>query len=388
MMNVIFAAAGGAVYFCEDPRNVMDTIGEIKPAIFIGVPRFYEKVYEGFQNRIGKMPAVQKGLVKWAVKIGDRTAAVRRDAKRPAWMLTRLHAVVDGLLLRKMREVMGGEMRYMVTGSAPCPTQVLEFFDAVGIPLVEAYGMSENIVPIASNRPGEYRFGSVGKPLKSNQVRLSPEGEVLVKGPGVFSGYYRAEKPRQGFTEDGFYASSDYGFFDERGFLYLIGRKSEIIKTSTGRRISLAHVEEVIREIPLVDQVVVVGSGRKALVGLVTLNEEMVGAQARGVRTEPQAEGSGLETGVIDRLAEEIARKGQALKPYERLRGCIVFCTPFTVDAGELTLNLKVKRNVIEQKYGDEINQLYAAIGGAFADSAGSASTEDIPVMRCLQKRS
>ncbi len=381
MLNLWAVGTASGIYFVEDPRQVFDHIQSIEPLLFAGVPRFYEKLYGSIQARIDSMRVWQKQLVLAAIGIAERCARFRRKHQAPPLWLRALYPAADALVLAKLRNVMGAKIKYMITGSAPCPVEILEFFDAIGLPLLEAYGMSENIVPIAANRLEDYRLGSVGKPLALNEVKIAEDGELLVKGPGLFSGYYGSEHPREGFTPDGFYPTGDFGYFDEGGYLYLRGRKSEIIKTSTGRRLSLVGVESALRQIPFVDHVAVIGSGRKALIAILTLDQERLG----DLETGAQGSGQGLSPQLRERLTKEILLKEQNLAPYERISGCILYREPFTVSGGELTPNLKLRRAVIETKHTEEINRLYKELD-RIGKPESAISTEVKPLILCLEK--
>ncbi len=383
MLNLFAVGTGSAIYFVEDPRRVLDYMQLVRPSIFIGVPRFYEKLYNGIQTRIANMPAWQKRLVLAALGVADRHAQLRREHKPLPLSLQVLFAAADKLVLSRLCQVMGGKIKYMITGSAPCPLQVLTFFDAIHLPLLEAYGMSENIIPLAINRPHEYRLGSVGKPLALNEVKIADDGEVLVKGPGVFSGYYQSEQPCEGFTADGFYASGDYGYFDNEGYLYLKGRKSEIIKTSTGRRLSLTRVEHVLRQSTLVDQAVVIGSGRKTLCALITLDPERLAGLRRLATAEiEKISEPGPLSSVAKQLAGDIQRQQQTLAPYERINGCILLTGPLTVEGGELTPNLKLRRAFIETKYKAAIDHLYEILEQSRRSESAAPAEE--PIVLCL----
>lgn len=347
IFNLCAMGAGASIYLVDDPLQVMQRVESAKPSVFIGVPRFYEKLYAGIMSRIESMPGWQKSLAKKAISTAMNYQKVLRAGKRPPVLLSLQYRLADKLVLGKLRQVMGGEMRLMLTGSAACPLSVLEFFHAIGLPLLEAYGMSENIIPMSANRPDDYCLGSVGKPLQYNEIRIAETGEILVKGRGVFSGYLGSDKHCDSFTPEGFFRTSDYGCFDDEGFLHLKERKSEVIKTSTGRRISLVRIESVLRQVQLIDQVVVIGSGRKLLVAVVTLEQSWL---PTFLQDKPLA---------IERIASAISNAGGVLAKYERVAGCVVLTKPFSVGEGEVTPNLKLRRAVIETNYAEYVERLY-----------------------------
>ncbi len=273
MMNLVAVARGAKVYFVENPREVMQAIRQVQPSVFVAVPRFYERLYEGIQEEISQRPAWLAGLVRLSMRVGAAHARCQRAGGRPPAWLVLAHPVLDAAVLSRIRAVVGRRMRFMITGSASTPAWLLEFFHGIGLLVLEAYGISENAVPMAANRLQNYRFGSVGRPFAENEIRFADDGEILVRGPGVFAGYFRDAEQQARFTQDGYLQTGDIGHFDADGFLYLTGRKAEIIKTSTGRRISPAAVEAVYAQSPYIDQVVVVGEGRKYLVGLIVLRK-------------------------------------------------------------------------------------------------------------------
>jgi long-chain acyl-CoA synthetase len=312
MMNLLAMAYGMPLYFAERPQEVLSVIAEARPALFFAVPRFYEKLAQ----------------------------TVRESPASPTAAL----------------DIMGGRLKYTVTGAAPVPRWVLDCLRSAGLPLIEAYGVSENTVPVASNLPHDLRAGSVGKPFPTNEVRIAADGEVLVRGPGLFSGYYRDEGSPQCFTPDGFYRTGDLGRFDEDGFLFLEGRKAEIIKTSTGRRISPARIEAIYGESPYLDQVVVFGHGKKALVALIRVKEHAL-AEALGIA--PQ-EVSGTNREVRDWVRRELESRNERLAPYERVQEFAILEQPLSVAVGELTPTLKLRRNVIGTRYAALIEALYS----------------------------
>jgi long-chain acyl-CoA synthetase len=246
----------------------------------------------------------------------------------------------------------------MVTGSAPTPRRLLEFFDAIGLPLYEAYGLSENIVPMAVNRPGLSRHGTVGKPLPENSLMLDEDGELLVKGPGVFAGYHRDSRTDM-FNAEGYYKTGDYASIESDGFLRLLGRKSEIIKTSTGRRVAPAGIEAKLELSPYIERAVAMGSGRKCLTAVLTLSmpvsTETTGTRSSAAGTDAAAPS---EADVVDSVAVYAGE----LAEHERPAGYIVLRRPLSIEAGELTPNLKIKRKAIEDEFAERIDALYELI--------------------------
>ncbi len=242
------------------------------------------------------------------------------------------------------------------------PPEIMEFFHAIGLPLLEGYAMSENIVPMSMNRPGRFRIGAVGQPLSLNEIRIGDEDELQVKGPGVFSGYYKSAAANDRFTADGFYKTGDAGRFDNDGFLWLTGRTSDILKTSTGRRISPLGIEAALRTSPYIDQVVVFGHGRRHLAALITIQADRVEKElaAKGVSFESKDQMT-ASPAVHALLQPEIERLTKPFPTYERIRVFAIAPRPFDIASGELTSSLKLRRNVIEKNYAHLLEPLFAA---------------------------
>jgi long-chain acyl-CoA synthetase len=252
---------------------------------------------------------------------------------------------------------MGGSVRFMVTGSAPAPVRLLEFFHELGLPLYEAYGMSENVVPVAMNRPDGYRIGSVGRPLPQNEIRVADDGELLVRGPGLFAGYYRDSGSSELFTANGYYHTGDYAEIDADGFVALKGRKSEIIKTSAGRRISPVGIEAKLEEVPEVDRAVVFGAGRKCLSALLTLSG------VHPVPVDSPSCGTPCELESLRRIVNVSVAAVRLLPEAERPAGFLLLRRPLSIERGEITPNLKLRRAVIEAVFRAQLDALYERIG-------------------------
>ena len=346
MVNLAGMRQGAGTYLLSDPRRVMTVVGRVSPDIFVGVPRFYEKLYQGIRDSIAAQPAMRRRIVKWAWGVGRRVSRYRLSGQ-PAplgWAL--MHWAADRMVLSRVRQVMGNRLQCMVTGSAPTPRYLLEEFHALGWLLLEAYGMSENVMPMAMNRIDGFRFGSVGRPLPGNRIVIGPDGVIWVQGQGLFSGYlHDGQAPAT--DAEGLYATWDLGAWDEEGFLYLTGRAGDLIKTSVGRRIAPAGVESHLRRVPGVDDALLIGNGKKYVVALCSCPD-----------LEP------------DELAIAAFRKALGaqltdVSAQEQPRGVVLLLKKFSIDTGELTSNLKVRRQFVESHYEALINQLYDAVDAA-----------------------
>ncbi|HMM75078.1 MAG TPA: AMP-binding protein [Gammaproteobacteria bacterium] len=362
MIDFCAAGRGAQTYFVADPRSIIALLPSIRPQVFIAVPRFFEKLNEGIEQQLAARPAWARALVAWSLRAGDAVAHARRAGRAPGAFDALRGALAERLVLRRLRGVLGGEVRFMVSGSAPFPRWLLERFHAMGLLVLEAYGLSENVVPIAVNRVDDYAFGSVGRIVAGNEVRLADDGEVLVRGAGVFTGYLGASEVESPLSAEGFLHTGDLGEFDEAGRLRLTGRKSEIFKTSTGRKIAPAAVEARLKQIAGLDHAVVFGAGRKRIVALVTPAPEAID----GLRED--AAWREWTRAIAARIAEITAEDNDYLRP----AGVLVHRAPFTIDGGELTSNLKLRRKQIEERHRVALDALFARLerGGSFVEAA------------------
>ena len=363
IVNLAGMRSGAASYLLGDPRRVMDVVAGVAPDVFVGVPRFYEKLYEGVRQRVAALPPWQRLLVGWAWETGRRSSPFRQRREPMPPGLRLRWALADRLVLTRVRAVMGDRLRCMVTGSAPTPTHLLEEFHALGWLLLEAYGMSENVVPIAMNRVDRYRLGTVGCATGSTAVSIDTEGRLTVRGPGLFSGYLGADAPKDVDTQRA-YTSTDLASIDTNGFVTLLGRTSEIIKTSTGRRVSPVPIEALIREVPGVDQVAVIGNGRKRLAAVVTTSTEI---------SEGDPAWEAIEIEVRARLAR--------LAPGDRPGVVVLANRPLSIARGELTPNLKLRRPQVEASFREILDRGYARL-----DQGGASDCED-PVLLGWEER-
>ncbi len=377
MMNLVAVAGGVAIHFVEDPRQVMDCAREVEPSAIVAVPRFYEKLHAGIRARLEEARGWRRRLVEAALAAGAERAALERQGRCLSWLARLRHRVLDRLVLARIRRVLGRRIKFLITGTAPTPAWLLEFFHGLGWLVLEAYGLSENTVPMAVNRPDAYRFGSVGPPFPMNQIAFADDGEILVKGPGVFSGYLNDPGGSSPFTADGYYKTGDFGRLDEDGFLYLLGRKAEIIKTSTGRRIAPARVEAVYKQSACIEQIVIFGNGHTHLVALAVLNPDAVAAAlTRAGEAIPAREELFATLPAIRALIHhELELHGRSLAAHERVRAFTILPAPLSIAAGELTPTLKLRREQIAQRHAALIEALHAQADAGAGSIAETVAT-------------
>ncbi len=342
VLNLVAIQTGTPTHFVSDPLKIVDVFEVVAPTIITGVPRFFEKVYHSVWQNLRRRGPLAVALLRVALQLGSWVAQCRSQGRSPNFLLRRCHAFLDRRVLSRVRRLFGANVRWLVSGSAALPEWLLCFYEALGLPVLEAYGVSENIVPVTANSPREHRRGSVGKPLPANEVRLAADGEVQVRGAGVFSGYAHAETPAY-FTNDGFYCTGDLGRFDADGFLYLTGRKAEMFKLSTGRQVSPTRLEALYRQSPVIEQVVVLGLGQAFPVALI----------------KAQAEANSTAKVLQTRVQAELERLGGALPLHERVRHFALLERPLSIERGELTSSLKLRRAEIARRHARTIAEIY-----------------------------
>lgn len=349
MINFCALDLGASTYFVDNPREIISLLPIINPHVFIGVPRVFEKVYEAIEIQIQNKPLWQQKLIRMAMDAGDKYASAVRAKKFLSFFQQQKYEFMDRLILKKIRCFLGSNMRYFISGSAPMPQWLLEKYHGLGILVLEAYGISENIIPNAMNLPDAYRFGSVGQPMPENEIRILDDGEMMVRGVGVFDGYYGDTSGKTEFTPDGFFPTGDYVVVDADGYLSVTGRKSEVFKTSTGRKIAPAGIEELLRQVVYVEHAVVFGAGRKFIIALVTVSEELMPEQMKEKTTESR----------LELVADEMNRCLSQVPGFQRPAGILVSEKQFSVQNEELTSNFKLKRKNIEETFRDQIERLY-----------------------------
>ncbi len=351
MVNLAGVRKGVGTYLLDDPRRVMDVVATASPDVFVGVPRFFEKLYDGIREHVAAQSPLRRWLIESAWSVGRRTSRMRLDKRPVPLWLALVHRVADRIVLERVRSVMGHRLRCMVTGSAPMPLPLLEEFHALGWLVLEAYGLSENVLPMAMNRIDDFRLGTVGRPLSGNQIVLADDGAIKVRGAGVFAGYL-GEGDSSPLDGDGFYLTGDLGQFDAEGYLRLTGRSGDLIKTSTGRRVWPAGVEALLRSVAGIDDALLIGNGRKYLVALCTC----VAGLDEPSRVHLKAS-----------LRAQLARIGERERPL----GVALLDRQFSIELGELTPNLKLRRSAIEDRHARLIGELYERVDRCASHPAG-----------------
>lgn len=353
--------SGITLAFAESVAALSANMQEVKPTVLFSVPRIYEKMYSKILSEVEAGPDYRKKFFYWSEQVGREVARLR-SLKQPISLPLQLKfRIADQLVLSKIREKMGGQVRYSVSGGAPLAPELCEFFHACGIKILEGYGLSETTAAIAVNRPDDFCFSSVGRPLAWTHFRIANDGEIQVKGPTIFSGYLDdAEATKEAMTEDGWFCTGDIGEFDERGFLKITDRKKELIVTSGGKKIAPQKLENLLKQVPLVSNAMVYGDKQKYLVCLVTLSEPDVKKWARANKVEfSKIEDLMTHPTLASQIEQSVKDLNKNLASYESIKRFKLLPRDFTMEAGEITPSLKLKRKVITEKYKAEIDSLY-----------------------------
>jgi len=352
---------GMSVYF-GSLDQLGENLKEVRPTVFVGVPRLYEKIIQRVQDRGAAKGKLNARVVAWAIETGKRWAQKKIDhAPVPLWLSIK-HRTADVIVFEKLRKAMGGRIRILVSGGAPLSSDVALAFLGARIPIVQGYGLTETSPVITAGRLNDNRVGTAGKPIRHVEVRIAPDGEIETRGPHVMLGYWhKPEETRNAFTDDGWFKTGDVGHFDRGGYLIITDRKKELLKTSGGKYIAPQQIEQLIKSSRFVSQVVVIGDGRNFPAALIVPDWQQLDgyAQYKGYDLHTRAEFC-HDARIIDLFERQIAARTKDLAQFEKIKRIALLEKEFTLEGGELTPTLKVKRRVIDQKFRDVIDQLYA----------------------------
>src|SRR5215213_9591575 len=354
-----FELGAAIAYWSRDPKLIIADIAQVSPSYFPSVPRMFEKIYTLATANVEDKEGLRK-----AIEVGVKVR-LARDAGEPVpEELEKAFEASEEQLFKNVRGLFGNNIRECVTGAAPIAPEILEFFYACGVPVMEGYGMTETSTSATVNRPhpGQFRFGSVGKAQPGVEVKIGDDGEVLIKGPNIFKGYYKNDAATAEALEDGWLHTGDLGRLDEDGFLYITGRKKDIIITAGGKNITPANLENGLKQNRWISQAVVIGDRRPYLVALITLDPEEAAALAEQVGAEDAslpalAENEAVRAEVQEAVDEVNAHVG----PVEQIKRFEILDHDLSQETGELTPTLKVKRNVVHEKFADVVDRVYEA---------------------------
>jgi long-chain acyl-CoA synthetase len=362
-VQVICLSAGTTLGHTSSARELLEDLESFKPTFLLAVPRIFEKVYSGAAQKAARAGKDRLFGTAAAVAIGYSRAldaALQGKAPGPGLVLRAQHAVFDRLLFPKLRQVFGGQLNYTVSGASPLSATDAHFFRGAGIPVLEGYGLTETTAPCTVNTPTRTKVGTVGIPIPGTTIRVADDGEILVKGIGVFKGYHANAAANAEAFEDGFFRTGDLGSLDAEGFLTITGRKKDLLVTAGGKNVAPGPLEEKIREHPLVGQAVVVGDGRPFVSALVNLDPEGLEnwCSAHKIAALGPAEASSNEA-VRAAIQSAIDQANTLVSKAESIRSFVILDADFTVESGHLTPSLKLKRAAVVRDFGADIDRIY-----------------------------
>jgi long-chain acyl-CoA synthetase len=354
-------AGGARIAFAESIDKVAENLLEIRPTIIIAVPRFYEKVKARIDETARQLTGFRKRLFTWALRVAEQVGERRRAGRAVSPWLAFQYALADRLVYHKIKARTGGRVRTLVSGGAALRKDIAIFFDNLGLRILEGYGLTETSPVISVNTPTAWKPGSVGRPIPGVEVKIAEDGEILTRGPHVMKGYFRRPEATQAAIDpDGWFHTGDIGYLDEDGFLYITDRKKDILVTAGGKNIAPQKIENLLKQSPWIEEVMVVGDGKPYPAALIVPNRDRLVAWARekGLPVEPYEEL--LRQAAVIQLYEQILQDLQTpLARFEQVKRFVLLPQPFTIEAGELTPTLKVRRRVVMEKYGHLMRELY-----------------------------
>ncbi len=354
---------GLTIYFAESLERVPDNLREAQPDIFFGVPRIWEKFYAVANSKLKDTTGAKAAIVRWARGVAlDVHSRRDRGEAVPVWLDVQ-YRLADKFFYSKFKQAVGlARAKMCVSGAAPVGRDVLEFFTSLDLPVREVYGQSEDTGPTSFNLPGETRLGTVGKPIAGVTVKIAEDGEILVKGPNVFMGYFKDPEATAAALQDGWLLSGDLGRLDADGFVVITGRKKEILITSGGKNITPKNIEEDLKRHDLIGEVVVIGDRRPYLTALLVLRPEGLArwAKANGGDAAALAATAHDDAAVRAELQRAVDDVNSRLARVETIKRFTVLPRPLDIEHGELTPTLKIKRSIVYKRWSETIDAMYA----------------------------
>jgi long-chain acyl-CoA synthetase len=347
------------IFWQRDPATLLDDLKEANPTHFAAVPRLFEKIHTAATVGISQQSAVKRAVFKWALRTGREVRAREDAGKAVGPLLRRRHALADRLVLSKIRALFGNRLDFAISAAAPIAADVLFFFNAAGVRVLEAYGMTETTAAGGINTLDEWRVGTIGRALPPGELRLDEDGEILMSGPHVFHGYFKDPDATSDTLVAGWIRTGDLGSVDGDGFVAITGRKKDIIITSSGKNVTPTNIENTLRESRWISQAVVYGDNRPYLVALVTLDPDEVAALAELTGTDPDVAAMAGNEQVRSVIQAEIDASNERYARIEQIKRFTILPHDLTQAAAELTPTLKVKRRIVYEKYASEITELY-----------------------------
>jgi long-chain acyl-CoA synthetase len=351
---------GAQNHYIGNPRDVLQALGDIRPTVMVSVPRLYEKIHAAIMDRLEKAPPHRRHLFSWAIAIGRKWADARRADRKPGGVLTLKHRLADRLVLRKIRDIVGGDKNFFSAGGAPLAKEIEAFFLDVGLLICQGYGLTETAPMITCNTPRHFKFGTVGRPVPGCRVRIGADDEVQVEGPNVMLGYYNNPEATAAAFDDGWFRTGDVGRIDHDGFLVITDRIKDLIITSGGKNIAPQHIETAVGKDHYIEQIATIGDRRKYVSALIVPSFDAVESLARekGIAFRSREE-LVKSPDIIRFFRERIDQQSGELAGFETIKAFTLLPREFSQEEGEVTPTQKIRRKVIARQFAAEIDAMY-----------------------------
>jgi long-chain acyl-CoA synthetase len=355
---------GATTYYAESIESVAENMLEVSPTIMISVPRFFEKVNARIIDKVSNDPALRQKIFWWAIGVGKKCAPYLQSNRKPSGFLGFKFKIADKLVFSKLKARVGGKLRFFVSGGAPLSKEVGEFFASANIPIIEGYGLTETSPVITANREELYKFGTVGSAVDGVEVKIAKDGEILCRGDNVMKGYYKnPEATKEVLEEDGWFHTGDIGEFDEDGYLKITDRKKSILVTSGGKNVAPAPLEIALTSSKYIEQSLVIGDRRNFISALIVPSFEVLEEWALTNDIDYGGDRQILcdNPKVKELYDKEVESTMERFSHYERVKKCSILAKEWTIESGETTPKLSVKRKVVEDNYASIIDAMYTS---------------------------
>ena len=355
-------STGGIICYAESIETVAQNFLEVRPTILTSVPRLFERMYSKIIKNVESQSRAKQKIFNSSIETGKKAARARKKGHLNL-LLAAQYKIADKLVFSKIREKTGGRLRFLISGGAPLSPELGEFFEAVGIKIIEGYGLTESSPVLAANRFDDYKFGTVGKVFPGVEIKLAADGEILARGPNIMKGYYKNKKETDEVLKDGWLHTGDIGEFDKEGYLKITDRKKHLFKTTSGKYIAPALIENLFLSSKYIDQFVLIGDRRMYLSALIVPDFEALQEYADSHKISYSKTEDLSNNELIRNLIEnELSKIQRNLANYEKVRKFTLLDKPFSLETGEITPSLKVKRNLVELLYKDKIEEMYSGM--------------------------
>lgn len=352
---------GIEVYFNENPKFIANALKEVKPNYMCAVPRFYEKIYGAIQEIVNTSSVIKVEIMKWAVAVGEKyNNQYKRFGKKPSTLLELKYKIANKLVLNKLKDIFGGDIKMMPCGGAPIDASIVAYFHAIGINVKVGYGLTETMATVTLFGDTDIKFASVGKTIAGSEIKIGANDEILVKGPGVMKGYYKKSKETEDTFEDGWLRTGDAGRIDKQGNLYITDRIKDLMKTSGGKYIAPQKLETVLINDAFIDQIAIIGDQKKFVSALMVPNFEALKEYAYKHKISFESVEDLIGNNhIVEMFKERFDEIQKSFSGFEKIKKFTILPKEFSIAAGELTATLKLKRKIIAKKYKELIDKMY-----------------------------